>query len=574
MVLELRLPEQSLSDTERAANRAAWQRWLNTLPTSVSGSRLLLKHLRRLNRTLLPPAVRADLLALIDPVARTHATFDHGHIRGLRLPLPGSAERAFKIGQALIEALATAHLGLAVDAHADRRGDPRVARGLRAALDLQGEYQLRATQVYAPLPAAFWHDVHATHAWAESVGAATRTVDGGTPVDAYKRLLLFAIGHGHGLPRNDAERAWGLLDRWSTFAELSAQRATPGSPTFAVDLDSPRPPQQLKLMPPGAREERRYLIVDGVIKAAAHLRSIRSAGGPRATLSRNALDRLLANWRQQAMRRGTRKPRDQRVDVEVSLHAIRERLITPDFSGQAPAADAASEARPLSIVTDADDARDPYAGFVSHPGRATQVRRDDVWSRSIERKSDAYFRERSSVSASGLLAAQRNPHQAWRLADLSARGFGLEWIGRGNAHVTVGELVALNVRSGGQGYLRIGVVRWLAARAGARLTLGAQTLAEGALAARLHRPARAGAQGSGEPALVLGRDPHYPEPHQIILPAHMFAARDSLELDFGDDRFLVTLGELREETGSFALCGLEMTPKDETGDGVPEWEIL
>lgn len=581
MALSVRLPPQSVTNHERALDPAAWREWLSALPTTVSGSRLLLKHLRWLNRTLVAAAPRAELLEVIDPVVRTHAAFDHGHIRGLRLPLPASAERAFRIGQALLETLATAHLGLAVDAHADRVDDPLVARGVRAALDLRGEYLLRTTQVYTPVPAAFWHDVHAMYAWGEAAGVATQKIDDRTPVDAYNRLLLFAIGHGHGLPRNDADRTWRLLERWSLHADLTPLRETVDHSAFAVDLDAAEPPRQLKLMPADTRGDRRYLVVNGVIKAAAHLRGIREAGGRRGTLSRNALDRLLANWRQQAMRRSTRKPRGQRVDIEVSLQSIRQRLVADDTSAGAAAAGTggADTGQSLSILGDADETRDPYAGFVSHPGRVVEVRRDDVWSRSIERKSDAYFRERSGVEAAGLVAAQRNPHQAWRLADLSPRGFGLEWVGRGNSHVTVGELIGLSIHSGGHAYMRIGVVRWLCHGEGGRLTLGAQALAEGALAGRLYRPARAGTQGAGEPALILGHDPRYPEPHQIILPAHLFTVHESLELDCDDTRFSVRLGALREETGSFALCGLEMTPKDnpqddEGDDGVPEWEIL
>ena len=581
MALTVRLPPQSISKRQNALDPAAWRNWLDALPSTVSGSRLLLKHLRWFNRTLVTAAPRAELLERIDPAVRTHAAFDHGHIRGLRLPLPASAERAFGIGQALLEALATAHLGLAVDAHADQPDDPLVVQGVRAALDLRGEYLLRATQVYAPVPATFWHDVHAMHAWAEAVGVATQPIDDRTPVDAYKRVLLFAIGHGHGLRRTDAERVWGLLERWSLHAELTPLRETVDHTAFAVDLDAAEPPRRLKLMPTHARGDYRYLEVGRVIKAASHLRGIRDAGSPRGTLSRNALDRLLGNWRQEAMRRSTRRRRGQRVDIEVSLHSIRERLVTDDHSAATAATAGTDPRESLSIQRDTDETRDPYAGFVSHPGRVVETRRDDVWSRSIERKSDAYFRERSGVEASGLLAAKRNPHQAWRLVDQSPRGFGLEWAGRGNAHVTVGELIALNVQTGGHAYLRIGVVRWLCYGEGGRLTLGAQTLAEGALAGRLYRPARAGTQGAGEPALILGHDPQYPEPHQIIMPAHRFAADEKLELDCEGTQFRVSVGGLREETGSFALCGLEMTPKtkqadgeDGGNDGVPEWEIL
>ena len=572
MVLHPDLPEQhDAADGGRPPAPADIEAWLTQLPAGGEGSRALLDRLQRLNRQLLPPADRSALLDTLAPAVRARLDLDQHRIRGQRFPLPARSRQQFEFDQTLREEAALGALSVASDTLSAGGDAADIARAVVAALQYSGEYLLRSVQLYTPAPEGFWHNVHAAYALAERAGVADQAADGGAPVDQYKRILLFAVGHVHDLLRNDAERIYELLALWALQAELGTDRAGAGGSAFGVDLARPEPPRRLQLMPTRAAATLRVLDVTGAVAAAVRLQRVRGPAGRAGTVSRLGLERLLANWRQENLRRSNRRQRDQRVDAEVTLGMIRDRIegrsdeAAPDDSG-------------LPVWKQAEEMRDPYAGYVSHPWRKGQGvgRRDDAWSRSVERKSDAYFRGRSAVEASGLDPAVRNPHRAWRLLDIGPNGFGLEWIGRGSSNATVGELVALAWRQDGVVRWRVAAIRWLRFTGPTRFFLGAQTLAPDVRAGGITRPTPDGLHDSEEPALLVGPDPADQEAtagRQIFLPAYLFAAGDELELRSDDREFRVELGEQREETDSFALFDLAVLPASKADD-IPEWEIL
>ena len=583
MALRPDLPvQQDSPDATVPASPTALASWLATLPAGGEGLRGLLDGLKALNRRLLPPQERAALLAVLQPAVRERLDLDQHRVRGQRFPLPARSRQRFEVDQTLREESAFGHLQIAVDLAATTPGDEGIAQALTRALRYYGEYLLRTTQLYTPPPERFWHNVHAAYALAEQTGQESVAADGGAPVDQYKRILLFDTGHTHGLLRNDAERVYELLAVWALRTELDTEAPAPSRYAFGIDLAQAQPPRRLQLVPRKAETALRVFTVDGAIAAAERLQRIRGPADATGTVSPAGLTRLLGNWRQETLRRSTRRRREQRVDVEVTLGMIRDRLEGRADTGDGgdQGAGRAGAASGLPVWKQADEMRDPYAGFVSHPLRAGQgqmaTRRDDVWSRSVERKSDAYFRGRSAVEAAGLEPAVRNPHQAWRLLDISPNGFGLEWVGRGNSNATVGELLGLAVRRHDQVRWRLGVIRWLRFTGPTRFVLGAQVLALEARAGGVTRPARSGVHDPEEPALLIGADPaddDTTEESAILLPAAMFAAGDELELRRDDQDVRIALGERREETGSFALFEFSIRPR-ETADEIPEWEIL
>lgn len=566
-------------NAEQEVSPHAFRSLLERVPTGVEGTATLLDAIRRLNRVRLTAEEREACLAAAQPLLESRLQALTTHQRAHRFPLPPRSREVIRMALSLRAETALGHLTLAVEAESTA-DTARILRASVAALRLWNQHLLRTAQLYQTPGNRFWHNVHAAYALAERIASTDRCVDGLSPAEAYKRILLFATGHGQALGRADAEHVAEWLTQWAHVSRLHADAGGAGRHAFGVDLGRAAGPRRLALLEPAQPGDLRVLEVEAVVAEAA--RSARIGGRKRPHgPSRHALSVVLGHWRQQTLRRRTRKPHQRRADVEVGLRAIRERVWQAEHKAATLAQGEGSDQPPhddgnLSIARDADELRDPYADFVSHPQRAGSVQRDDVWSRSLERRTSAYYRGQSAVEAAGLQQVAANPGRAWQLNDLSARGFGLEWIGTGDSNATVGEVVAMSVSRDGNEHWWLGTIRWLRAGDDSRFKVGVQVIARHAWAARVWQHDETGrpATQAEEPGLLFAAGADGEEPDQILLPASMFDVGDTLELGALGREWLATLGPIHEETGSFAWFDITLSEPPSGDPDVERWEIL
>lgn len=564
MLLEPELPHRDAATrTGKLPAPKRLAQWAAGVPSGGEGIAQLRNQLARLNRLVVAPPERQQLLDALSGAIAERLAQGQTAVRGQRLPLPERSRRTFALSQALREERALGHLIVAVDTRSGDGDRQRLGEALGRALIDYGYILLRAAQVYTPVSRRFWHNLHASYGLAESSGVSDATVDNLTVAQHYKRSLLFAVGHAYGLQRADAEHAYALLARWAARARLTRVVANTERHLFRVDLSQPRAPAPHDDAAADLQPEQRVLAVDVVVASADRLSRLRGPAGDRGSLSPSGLAHLLTNWRRDHSRTNGREQRDEAVDAEIGLLRIHERLQQDIASGHPDAPPQPPSA--VALTGKSDEFCDPYAGFVSHPGRTGTARREDVWTRAIERKDVQYFRERSRLTDSGWAAPVNNPQRAWQLADSSPNGLRLRWVGEGDSNATVGEVVGIHYAGRPHPHWALGVVRWLRFTEEDRFNIGVHILARDVQPARVRRPVSGGTPPPHEPALLLGTD--------IVLPAFLFQAGATLEMEYFDQIMRIELGDVLEQTGSFALYEITVLPPARENE-IPEWTLL
>lgn len=588
MTMKLELPERAPAERgETFTSLRGARRWLEELEggSDRETATRFIEGLKHVNRLELRPGHRLKLAELLRPVARRLIGRFDQRISTQRLPLDDASRRNFQALLMLLRELSLAY-DIVLTEFADARRPPRgkLALAIERALAGRGETMLRCAQVHTPPPQVFWHDAHVLYRLAEASDCAERRVHDDeliaaprrrqSPLDMYKRLLLFGITPTDGLRRGQAERLFRRLEEWCRLAVLTTKRAPSGSDVglFHVDLATADPPQPGP-PPTGSTAENRILDIAPVLAEAQRLQpeapSENAVPGP-AEVDAAALARLIDNWSGKAERRGTRMAHGEPADIEASLKRIRERLL----ADAAPAEDKAvpDRSRPLgSVATLAlqtiERADHEWQGeHKRSPGRAHDL--PGAWGAREEKQAVAAAPSRATPEV------QRN----WALVDVSPGGFRLRWEGGTSSPAAVGELVALRqelpaAESGGEGKdaplqerWSLGVIRRVRMIDDSRFDAGVEVLGRHPSPAVVRRepanPHRKRDRKSEpvEPALVLPAVRSREIPATVLVPAHLFREGEVLELDVHDRMLRIRLGPARESSSAFTRFEVTAAP--------------
>lgn len=589
MTTKLELPERTPAGRDEAfTSLRGTRRWLEELEGGSDRETVarFIEGLKHVNRLELRPDHRLKVAELLRPTARRLIGRFDQRISTQRLPLDDASRRNFQALLTLLREQALAY-DIAVDALAAARRPARskLALVIERALGCRGETMLRCAQVHAPLPQVFWHDSHSLYRLAESCDCAERRVRDDelvvaprhrqSPLDMYRRLLLFGIAPTDGLRRSQAERLYRRLETWCRLADMKTVTAVSADEAqwFHVDLAAPDPPQP-GVPAGGNTADTRMLDITSVLTEVQRLLpdapSENDVPGA-AEVDAAALSRLIDGWSGRVQRRGERAVRSEPADIETSLKRIRERLL--------------ADAAPPEIGTTYDRSRP--LGTVSSLALQTIERPDHEW--QGERKQAAADRardlpgtwgareEKQAVAAAPSKATPENQRN-WALVDTSDGGFRLRWEGGTSSPATVGELVALhqelpatgNVPEGEEAPLRerwsLGVIRRIRMIDDSRFDAGVETLGRHPAPAVVRRepanPHRKRDRKSEpvEPALVLPAVRSREIPATVLVPAHLFREGEILELDVQDRVLRVRLGTARESSSAFTRFELTTAP--------------
>ena len=615
MAMELDLPprERPARDGFPASPRGV-RKWLAGIGALEvrEATRRFSEGVRALNRLEIAPRQRLRIMELLRPSAREFLDHLAGRIQVQSLPLPERSRRVFEFNLDLLRELALGYeTVLAGDTEGSGPGPRRrIALAAERALSARGEVMLRSAQVYAPLPETFWRQVHAVHARAEAAGASDRPVrepelDAArrarqSPAAMYRRLLLFAVAQTDGLRKAESERIYRALQEWADAATLrpadGAGLDEQGAECrFAVDLAAPRGPLALRLHPGGDPASLRILDVSGVLPVVERLLAEAESPEQRDAvdpdrISAVALQRLVDNWRQRAVRRSTRAVHGEPVEVEVTLPHIHGRLTEPPAPPE-PAPEpkpGATDTASLTLQTIERESARPDTGYVTHPGFADDGGAGEAWDRVGRGTALApgYTRARAEAEREALEHKAHPDRPRWLLEDTSQTGFRLRWAGEGSARATVGELVAVRLGDGAGPGWRLGVIRWMQFVDESQFLVGCHALSTHASGAAVRREPgnrnrrRRREQETSEPALLLPGNRARGVAATLVVPAHMFRSGEAVELDVRDRTLRVALAREHENTGAFTRFEIAPAPRAAAGRGAERaarpsvWESL
>lgn len=544
-------------------------------------SRRLHEGVYTLNRLEIPPRRRLALMEQLRPAVREVLDYLSSRIQSQALPLPERARRIYDLNIDLLRECALGYtIVLVAEGPNGRRR--RIAPAAERALALHGEWMLRAAQIYARVPDAFWETANGIYDIADRAGVAYRAIEDAelpqgdgqrtsqTPIAIYRRILLFALAGTQGLSRGEAERIYRALAEWADDAHLGIDDgAVSGGTCFAIDLETARGPSPLSEWTVTPEARIRVLEVDTVVdRVEALYRQSPPDDSPLADRNRvgaAALRRLIDSWRPATHERSERAQRGEEVDAEVTLSVIVARL-TAEFAPEEEERkqrrhrlDTPGAALTLQTIERPDDPGDsPAEGTAGASWDEVEVGQDRSAGYAAARRAEARLDREGT----------RPEHPRWLLQDVSATGWRLWWASDGSSRATVGELAALRLASDdGSGHRwSIGVIRRMQFLDDERFEIGVHALSRRVTPARVRRePANPNRKRDrrnepSEPALMLPASQALDTPATLLVPAHMFRQGEILELDLPERLLRIRLAAIRENTGSFSQYELETAP--------------
>lgn len=451
-------------------------------------------------------------LALLESLrVPVHQTLNGLAVKYLNQPLilPEAALKTATVGQAIQKHFLNGYLAVVRDicltAKSSRRAsaqkaDPmdELAPPIARAITALGLLLLRSYQLYLPVSAQVWAELHALYRIACFFGLEHHPVEDKLPHHqgmanihhCYLRVLLLATARPNQLRQDEIENTYKLLGLIAPLAELENYDPAGKDNLFIVLPDSSRPPfyksiwrggnDQGQSPPLELRTARLVQRLKDLYKTASvdPENSVLASG---IKLTAALSTHLEQAWGQLALRSFERQEVDTDIEVTVGLTNIHFHIAGEQpfnlFLNQSTAVatdlrpEAIFQKRGVQLKVDKSSDNDPWGDAFDIKGTALDGEARPTLNIEKELKS----REKENYQG-------KHPVYKVPLIDRSLGGYGLEWRDGIPMQVRAGELLGL--REKGRDKWSIGVVRWAHQIKGAT-QLGIQLLAPHAVAVGL-----------------------------------------------------------------------------------------
>lgn len=518
MPLQLSVPSQG-ADVKVETRPDHIRQWLDTLSQGNIGetSRALASSLIALNRARIGAENRLLLLELYrNAVANLLPTLK-AHFVIVPLPLPEKNRLLAEVTRQIYLELAIGYKILLLEAEARKPGTAEPL-WMQRALSGLGLGLATCYEMYTPVPAGLWAEIHAIHRYAEKLGIHEAAVRDGTVVSsvalAYQQILLLAVADPYHLMQGDVIRILDYVSRFGVIARLRPAQV-PGSGNAGLFLAAPdadAPPKALdgKMTVP----EGGHLLDTADLAQLLSQQVARLEGGEspaemqlpdtaRDPAYRNLLNRLLKHWGISAKRHYNRKRFSAEVEVCVGIRALHYFL-----NGEKPH-DAPSVAVPATDSAELD--------FCEHKSAVKQPASEFCFTR-------------------------------WSVVNESAGGMAITQASSIPPQIRAGEVIGLRSESGK--HWHVAVVRWVKSDNVGHLDLGIQLLAPRAEAVTI-KPAAASAAAAHQIALLLPEVSRIRQPAAILTTRGNFQTEREFLLEQGGEAAHVRAAELVETTAAF-----------------------
>lgn len=441
---------------------------------------------------------------------------------GKPLPLGDKAKQAASLARELLTELSHGYKMVVLELSQRKPGANKLApSAVQRAIECLGEILDICYEIYAPMPAGIWLELHQLYWYAvrQNVHEEKFPDDAGSgSVNAsYKRVLLTALADPYRLQQGQLSGLKSYLAGAADLAmlqPLSEAENTHG--LFVLRLDGDKPPKALS-QHSGVTDGRTDILLNTipfVRQLHQQLQEVEAGKAPRAAgLSdiagqaayRELLKRLIKQWGLGPKRLFNRVPADTTTFICAGIRSLHHALAGGgDESFTPPEVDENEVQITVQMATPAD-----------RTGQHTTYN-----------------------------------CSSWQVVNESAGGVALTMDPHSVGKVRVGDLIGLGA---GGGYpWGVAVVRWIQADMPGRIDLGAQFLSPRAEPVAI-KPTITAEDVPFQPALLLPEVPALKQPDRIVAARGSFQAQREFELRCQGASRLVRATRLLEQTDSFEV---------------------
>ena len=585
--MKLNLPEQNAPTADSSpSNPRKFKKVLSALPNANMGelTRQTFQILRDQNRQTMPNKHRLENLEILREQARNIFNNLKKYFINRTLPLSDKSQKIVNLNQSILKELILGYEIIVYEAanKIDKNIDDKTINiAICRAIKYLSEMYLRSSEVYAPCQKNLWFDIHQLYAFAESKNLTANIVideeneqEKITIESCYKQILLFALAKPITLRQSDSERVFKKLYEWSQYASIqhdASEKLIDNVICIKIHEDSA--PGYLSKNDLKDDTCIRILIVDKLI---SHIETITTQQNKQKlaigdTIPVETLKVIVSAWAENAKRRFSRTDRHDHINVAIGLKLAaktvqasmqkEKEINTKPFTVRTSASMKQDPGFALqSIVTDADKREQ---GYMTHTEIADTE--NDAWDMVAKGRvlTDTYANEKELINEGQLNLKRRKTDSHWAIVNISAGGYCLRWNSDDTSQAQIGELIALQEFDSNNNFeWRIGVIRWMQFTQTDGLEIGVQAISPKVIAA-------ATAHRSNQPdetpfdCLILPGIKALKQASSTLLPAHAFKTSDKLIVQLAESELDITLGSVKEHTGSFTQFTYENTAKDQ-----------
>lgn len=586
--MKLHVPEQTTPHKDDFPNHPRKvKKWLAELKRANMGdfTRQLYNGLLTLNRQSMPPKYRMENMEILREPCRHIFSQLHKHFVNRTLPLPDKSQKIIHLNQALLSEMATGYKILIFEAANNlAKVDAKMMLiASERSLHYYSELLLRSSQIYSELPKGIWWDIHRIYAYAEGKKLHQKGLkDPELPVksitveDYYKQILLFALARPNALRQSDAERLFKSINQWAKHTTLDSKPSKSKlNRYFIARLDGDQPPNCVSDEDIKNLEHCRAIDTTGLVeqlqKQETDLHDFSAAVAVGDQVSIETLRTLIASWSLCAKRRFSRAERHQEIRVSIGLNPIFESLKV-EATPPRPKIKKPGKMFALESIPEHEKAKkevfsqqDP-AFFITHPDmKDSGSRSANAWDMVAKGRAltDSYAQELQEQENSLGELHKEAPDLHWKVTNVSAGGYCLRWDSALPSRALVGELIGIREKEPDHTYQwRIGVIRWMQFSRDHGLEIGVQVLSPKVISCTVQRIERKNEEPFN--CLMLPGIKPIQQPSTLLLPAHAFRRGNKLNLHVYERDTEISLGTVREHTGSFTQFQFSQTNEDET----------
>ncbi len=574
--MKLNIPEQNEPARDDFPNHPRKvKKWLADLQRVNMGefTRQVYNNLMKLNRQSMAVKHRLEDMEMLREPARHIFNHLHKHFINRTLPLPEKSLKIVNLNMAILSEMAIGYKIIIFEAANDlsKVDNKTFLIACERALHYLSEILLRSSQVYTVPPKGIWWDIHHIYAYAEHKNLHTKKVKDPEAItqtttveNYYKHILLFSLSRPNALRQSDTERVNKNLAEWASKTSLSTKPTNNKlNRYFCSRINSDLPPNCISEEDLKGINNIRAIDTDKLVKSLKPLinedESFSSAIAIGDQVSQETLRTLITSWSLCAKRRFSRAAREGKIKVAIGLSAIYKTL-----NEEAEPPTRAKDKKPghmfsLESISDTHRAdKDIFAQqdpsfFITHPNmQAEQDSSAGAWDMVAKGRAltETYAQELQTQNDEIGELNKDNPDIHWRVTNVSAGGYCLQWDSDKPSKAQVGEIIAIREKEPDHTYQwRVGVIRWMQYTYKQGLEIGVQVLSPKLVTCTVRRLKRK----NEEPfeCLMLPGIKPIQQPSTLLLPAHAFKKGDVLSIFVYERDIEIKLGSIREHTGSF-----------------------
>lgn len=573
--MKLFIPEQSEPTDKNVPHQPRkLKKQLAKLPNANMGelTRQVYQILRDLNRQIMPVKNRLENMEMLREPAREIFNYLKKYFINRTLPLPEKSKKIVNLNQSLLQEMAYGYkIILADTTKQNSKIDPKIkATASCRAMHYLTELLLRYSEIYALTPKGIWHDLHMIYMFATNNKLLEMAIEDSeihteqiNAEQCYKQAVLFALARPDTLSQSDSERVYNKLGRWVDYCQILQQaEKSQADRIFCIKLNKDQAPDYLT--EPDLEEKSQKIFLD-TTPLVAHIRKLIDLSASQPTklavgdeISTATLTTLANNWGTNTKRRFSRADTRGRITVSIGLSAIvttinnstKKAKGVDTRSGLVRSERAKTREPDLTLETIQGEASKLSSGYVTH----TEIGGSDnnPWDMVARGTplTDAYANEQQKRLKEEESKFRKPVESNWEIINISAGGYCLRWNSDETSRAQIGEIIALHEKVSNNSFeWRIGVIRWMQFTQENGLEIGIQVISPKVITAAVHRVNRP--NETPFECLMLPGVKALKQASAIILPAHAFKTSDKLVVSIFDKKLPITLGLVKEHTGSF-----------------------